>query len=307
MVADGGRDVGLGHLGRSSAVATALLRRGLDVECRANGARQEVGVDGIAWTPFEDGDRGTTLMLDSYLLDPAETATAVGADRLVLMHDRAGDVPQADLVVAPASPDQQTERKLTGLRYACLRPAFWELGARELRNEVSRVLVTTGGADPGGHLAELSRVALDALPRASVGVVRPARMTDDLPEGAEEVRANPLLEVLLDADIVVCGAGQTMLEAAATGTPCITLPLADNQREQAARLAEAGAVRLVEPDDRQALAAALRELAASLELRRTMSSRGQKLVDGDGALRVAASIDALVRAPREGRHARDGT
>lgn len=295
VVADAGRDVGLGHLGRSSAVATALLRRGLDVECRANGATQEMGVDGIAWTPFQDGDHGTTLMLDSYLLDPAETATAVGADRLVLMYDRAGDVPEADLVVAPASPDQQTERKLTGLRYACLRPAFWELGARELRNEVRRVLVTTGGSDPGGHLAELSRVALDMLPGASVGAVEAAQSTGELPDGAEEVRANPLLDVLLDADIVVCGAGQTMLEAAAAGTPCIALPLADNQREQAARMSESGAVRVVEPGDRQALEASFRELAQMPEVRRAMSERGQELVDGNGALRVASSIGALMR------------
>ena len=35
------------------------------------------------------------------------------------------------------------------------------------------------------------------------------------------------------ADVVVSAAGQTMLEAAACGTPCIALPLVDNQREQA--------------------------------------------------------------------------
>ena len=296
VVADGAPDLGLGHLVRSSAVAAALVSRGLDVVCRANKGSQPQWVDGVRWEPFGEGhEEATTLVLDSYLLDPEETKQAVGAKHLVLMHDHTGDVPAADLVIAPASTEERTDSKLTGLRFACLRPAFWGLRPREVRERVERVLVATGGTDPGGHGVELATIVRDTLPGARVGLLRAPHVVGGLPDSVEDVKANPLLDELLAADIVVCGAGQTMLEAVAAGTPCVALPLAENQREQGGRLAEARIVRLLEPEDHEGLAATLTELASSAEARGAMSARGQKLIDGNGALRVAFSIGALVR------------
>jgi spore coat polysaccharide biosynthesis predicted glycosyltransferase SpsG len=105
-----------------------------------------------------------------------------------------------------------------------------------------------------------------------------------------------LLEPLLAADIVVSAAGQTMLEAAACGTPCVALPLAHNQREQAVRLANLGAVRLVDPPEPVTVVAAVGELAADTEAQLSLSRTSQRAVDGYGAVRVAFHIARLTEA-----------
>jgi spore coat polysaccharide biosynthesis predicted glycosyltransferase SpsG len=108
------------------------------------------------------------------------------------------------------------------------------------------------------------------------------------PEGVA-VLAQPasLLEPLLRADAVVCTGGQTMLEAAATGAPALVLEGAPNQRRQIDMLAEGGAVL---PVSEEKVPAALERLLADASLRRRLSSRAQEVVDGRGALRVAAEL-----------------
>ena len=86
------------------------------------------------------------------------------------------------------------------------------------------------------------------------------------------------------------GAGQTMLEAAAAGTPTIAIPVAVNQRRQAARLAALGGVVLAEPD---ALVDEVETLARDVERRRALSRTAQEVVDGQGARRVAALVEEL--------------
>jgi spore coat polysaccharide biosynthesis predicted glycosyltransferase SpsG len=98
---------------------------------------------------------------------------------------------------------------------------------------------------------------------------------------------------MLEADLVVTAAGQTMLEAVATGAPTVALPLVENQARQAELLAERGAVRLVSSEDVSELTSAAVELARSTDARRALSANGQAAVDGYGALRVAYHLARL--------------
>jgi spore coat polysaccharide biosynthesis predicted glycosyltransferase SpsG len=97
-----------------------------------------------------------------------------------------------------------------------------------------------------------------------------------------------LLDHLLAADIVITAAGQTALEAAATGAATVAIPFVDNQRRQAARLAEAGAAIAAEP---HGAVAAARKLD-----RAALAQAGQAAIDGYGALRIAFAIAALADA-----------
>ncbi len=90
------------------------------------------------------------------------------------------------------------------------------------------------------------------------------------------------------ADLVVCGAGQTMLEALATARPVVAVVMADNQRAQAEAVAGAALV---------SDAARAPEAAAGLAgdaARRAELSAQPPAVDGRGAHRVAdALLDLL--------------
>jgi spore coat polysaccharide biosynthesis predicted glycosyltransferase SpsG len=284
IAADGGPGQGLGHLVRSSAVATALRARGIEAQAFALGAVEALEIDGVDWTPAAEPPAANLLVLDSYVVDPV----SVDAVQVVLMHDAAEASPDVALVVAPSDPSEPSDKRLSGLRFACLRPAFWGLPKRKLDGEIRRVLVTTGGGDPGGVARTLAETARDTLPDAAVRLVLGPHAEAEAPEGVEIVRANPLLGPLLEADLIISGGGQTMLEAAACGTPCVALVLAENQRTQATAMANTGAVLLTEMDG---LAEAIGRL--DLERRHALSERGQSLVDGYGALRVAFRIAEL--------------
>jgi len=299
VVADGGLDAGLGHIARSSAIAVALSDAGLGVRCFALGAEAPLGCDGVTWEPlaaFRDAplDAAAVVVLDSYRLPVGDVDAAVEATPLVVLHDQERAPDSAVLVVAAGSSRPSGPGRLAGLEYACLRPAFWSPRERAVAARINRILVTTGGGDAVSGLgATLAAAARDALPETTVTLVRGPYGTGGAPSGIELLEApDSLHDALRDADIIVSTGGQTLLEAAALGTPAIAVVAVENQRAQATQLAELGAVRLLELPG-EGLPALLRELDASAEARASLARNAQAAVDGRGAQRVAARIAAL--------------
>jgi spore coat polysaccharide biosynthesis predicted glycosyltransferase SpsG len=302
VVADGGEQAGLGHLSRSTGVAAALAARGLDVACRVYGAPTSVDRHGIGWEPLNDAreieklaDLYALVFLDSYLVPRQVIESMARRTRLAATHDFGDPPPGAELVVSPAAEGPNGPGRLCGLRYACLEPAFWNPPPPRRRDAVERVLVTTGGGDPGGLASAIAAAAVAAIPAAGVELVRGPYADLVAPAGVELVGPGEIMrEALARADLVVCGAGQTMLEACALGTPCLAIVLANNQALSARALERSGAVMLVDPTDDPRLRETLAALAADKESRAAMSRAGQEAVDGAGAARVAAAIERLI-------------
>ena len=151
--------------------------------------------------------------------------------------------------------------------------------------------MTTGGGDPGSAGLHIASAARKTAPEAEVALVRGPYAHPGVPDGiAAIVTPDSLVDELLRADVVVSGAGQTMLEACASGAPCIAVPLADDQREQGNRAASLGAVMYVGPEE---VPRALDELSDA-GARRRLGDAARRAVDGQGALRVAERIGLLL-------------
>lgn len=275
----------MGHLSRCTAVAEAYGDSG----CHALGADGPVLVDETRWFPAPapfpvDGP----LLLDSYR---AGAATVSGAP-LGVMYD-GGEPPQAAALAIAAGhlPPGFAGEVLAGPEHACLRRAFWNLPARSLGEGVERVLVTAG-ASPGPFVAWMAASVRTAVPEAAVRVAPgDFPIADVLPEGCEAIApVGGLAGELLAADLAFVTGGQTMLEAAACGTPLAVIVTAENQRGQVGGLAARGAVRVVEQGSMEE---SLSALAASSDERRALSAAAQRAVDGRGAERVAAAIARL--------------
>lgn len=285
LIADAGAEAGLGHLSRSSAIAAALRHGGHTVRCRGYGADTTMERYGIRWDPLPCPSRivveERVLVLDSYRVGAGQQAALAEDHRLVLLDD-GGTVPDGALAV------------VTRGRTACLGPDYWHPPPRHVARQVRRVLVTTGGGRAGTQLgARLSDAVHAALPAVEVAFVRGPFADVAAPDGVRLVAgADSLARELLAADVVVSAAGQTMLEAAALGTPCVALVIADNQRRQADEMADAGAAVLA--DDEEGAVARVLALTADHTARQGLSRRGQATIDGRGACRVAAQIEALL-------------
>ena len=297
LIADGGERAGLGHISRSSALTIALRRRGCEVEARVYRGDGPIERDGVIWKPVEDlalpGD-ADVLVLDSYKVPAATASSIAGSTPLVVMHDYGEPPPTAALVVSVAGSRSDRPPMLVGPAYACLRPSYWGLARRRVADEVRSVLVVTGSGG-GGFGGELACALQEALPEAGVRLVR-GPYAPSAPPGVTVLEApESLLEPLLAADLVVGGAGQTILEALATGAPSVALPLVDNQLRQARALADEDAVCLVDQPTVEAAVDAARGLAVDGVTRRRLAERAQATVDGLGALRVASHVATLVR------------
>lgn len=198
------------------------------------------------------------------------------------------------------SPSGDT-RFLLGPQYALLRPEFWDVALRTVRDTVQNILVTLGGADPHSLMPRLLSL-LDDLPgnftvtaivgpffenRAKVeGAARSCRRLVRLVDAPDSV-----LDLMLEADLAISGGGQTLYELAATGTPTIAIASADNQRRNVRYMKKQGVVKAIELKEDQRLRNSLAEhvirLLDDLGRRERMSRVGQRLVDGRGAIRVA--------------------
>lgn len=255
------------------------------VRCRAYGADTTVERYGIGWDPLPCPSRivveERVLVLDSYRVGADQQAALAHDHRLVLL-DNGGTVPDGALAV------------VTRGQSACLGPDYWHPLPRRVASEVRRVLVTTGGTRAGALLgARLAGAVHEALPAVEVKFVLGPFADVAPPDGVRLVAGtDSLAGELRAADVVVSAAGQTMLEAAALGTPCVALVIAANQRRQAHEMADGGAATLVE-GEADAVARVV-ALTADHAAREGLSRRGQATIDGRGACRVAAQIEALL-------------
>lgn len=194
-------------------------------------------------------------------------------------------------------------RFLLGPDYIVLRRVFATAPRRWAAEQVTRVLLLTGGGanDVGGPVLDAIR---RALPLATIDVVVGPFGTVPVQTGARDrvrvhVAPSDIASLMAAADLAVTGGGQTAYELAAMGTPALGIQLASNQTVNLHGLDRAGCLRdLGTPDasgflDRLGLA--ICELAGDCAARARMTELGQRLVDGCGAARVADAVGMLAR------------
>ena len=339
---DAGPGIGMGHLWRSLALAAALRHEGVErLFLTVGGLETEAVPGGIDVELYQlksigsggpDDWRGTlkaitdhgcqAVVVDSHRLSADYLSRLRQGGTIVVAFDDLADFPSPAHVVINGAIDADSlpydtatgdTTFLLGPDYAVLREEFWRLEARAVRSEVREVLVTMGGAD-GRNLTPLVLDTLDSItqPFNVTLVVGPLfGPTEEIFSAAERsshtvtVVRNPdsLLPLMLRADLAVSAAGQTVYELAATGTPAVSIQVADNQRHNLRSFASRGVVRpIIYTGGPELKADLLKETGAILadrEVRRRMSEAGQGTVDGRGAERVGRWLAAFLR--REGR------
>ena len=210
-------------------------------------------------------------------------------------------------------PRLEPEQLLLGASHALLRREYATTPPRDRHASAGRTrggrgaertLVTLGGADPDNVTARVVDV-LAAADRGTsgrreirvvIGAAHPA--ADDLEAAAtaagfETLRDVRDMLVLEDwADFAIGAAGTTSLELASRGLPTIHAVLMDNQVRVAEEMERLGvSISAGPPDDgfEARLATAIGTLS-DRSRRAAMSAAGRRLVDGQGAIRVAARL-----------------
>lgn len=329
---EGSRQIGLGHVRRCLSLAWALSRNGIESIFLLGGDPEAVKYilsasfealalhqDDMSQTiALARVKRARAIVVDSYA-PPTEYFFSLANEGFVTVaiDDLADRELPVDLVVNGTVNAAQLRYRgkpstkcLAGPSYLLLRPEFAEPPARQIEHKVRRVLISLGGADAWNLTPRLMRWTRATLGGVVLDVVI-GPMFDNVDEIVAEARdgngrvnlhVDPphMRDLMLRADVGVCGGGQMTYEFAATGLPAVAIQLANNQIINLKGLSDAGTLiwvgNLHDTDLESRIRNALGALAADPARRQHMSERGRALVDGHGAERVAGEVAALVEA-----------
>ncbi|WP_339538441.1 UDP-2,4-diacetamido-2,4,6-trideoxy-beta-L-altropyranose hydrolase [Pseudomonas sp. RA_15y_Pfl2_54] len=254
------------------------------------------------------------IIADHYGLDHHwQTAARRWAPRIAAVDDLATRHYSVDLLLnqnlsgvtenyAPRLPADC--RILLGPRYAMLREEF-VCPAIEIKPKARRVLVNFGGFDVAmqTHHAMLALQDFTDLEVDFVaGADNPAweqmqALAETRPHWRLHSFVSDFQQRMIGADLFIGAGGGTSWERAALGLPTLCIAVSNNQQANGEVMAAAGAHVFMGAREQvsvEQLRDAIGFVVDNFYLRQSLSERSRQLVDGRGALRVAAALAGAV-------------
>ena len=324
--ADAGPDLGMGHVYRAYALFLEMHDHDVRVVVRDDEAHR-LGADFLRGHDVAveciESDEDFHAFLESFepdvvIVDMLDTDEAyMSALRplspfLVAVEDLGPGAQLADLVINDLYTDfSAADNHWYGVRYAILGPQFESVAASSaMRPEVSRILVTFGGADPAGLTTKaLQAIALTGFAGEVTVVLGPGYQHGDVDlasfglAGTVLRAVTDLAIVMRECDLAITSAGRTVTELMTQGVP--TIALCQNMRELMHTHASSpfGVTNLglgehITPD---VLAQHIALVLGDARLRAAMRSRMFSAVRERSNHRIVADILSAAEAFRQGK------
>jgi len=258
------------------------------------------------------------IVVDSYMAN-SEYMSSISNNNLVtcVIDDMAsysypcqvvvnGNLNAKELSYLPTSVDTLF---LLGPQYLMLREEFSDKSDFVVRPTVHNILVVLGGSDScelmPGILSMLDNMQSDFVINAIIGpfanneqnvrqVIEKSRHVINLFHSPDAIQ-----ELMMQADLAISAGGQTLYELLCVGCPTVPIEVARNQKKQLESLVGLGYLHTIcdgaDNSVISTLANSVHLLLSDYQLRSNMSSVGQQLFDGQGALRVANLLKSTIR------------
>jgi spore coat polysaccharide biosynthesis predicted glycosyltransferase SpsG len=319
--ADGGPDIGYGHLVRTSALAELALEHGHDVTCATTTPEvaRSVYPDRVAILPLPvererqvlidwiENERPDAALTDSYEIDSGhQRSLRETVPCLCVVLDDTRHTVCADILVNGNvyAPNLEYEYEgdepewCIGLDYLLLREEIRTFAQQSppWRDPPERALVTMGGSDIRGTTPEVLPTfgGTDLTVDVIIGPGFDQENERDIERVAQETEADfrllrdpsDLVDRMFQADLAVSATGTTSYELLALGTPTVGIPQVDNQIPVAKGLSERGVIIHQPLEQIDELHSTINQLCIGSESRRSLQNRSRSLIDGHGTRRV---------------------
>lgn len=294
---DSGKQVGMGHFVRMSALADAFTTL-----YNADVVFFQTQDEPIDYSSYD------VVVLDSYLLTSQYIAQLHnGLHTLVCYDDNAlytydcdvilnANFHSCELTFTTAKP---SPIMLLGGQYALLRSEFWEATPIDITHAPKNIFVCFGGTDARNQTPLVVDV-LQTLPNIHLNVV----LGKEAPHGnVASINVNSKVSIFRDppsiaaimqkSDIAVISAGSIVYETAALGLPSLTILQASNQDHCAHFLDENKLMQCVgshDALDRVNLKKQVSDLLSNYDRRQYESKKLISFVNKQGALSAAEAI-----------------
>lgn len=315
-----GPRLGFGHLRRAVSIARALgvePHVSIRGDAAAQGAARRLGCHVVSGAAAQVLRRmhPDVLVLDDPNAPAAlawlRAARAHGA-RVASVHDLGIAWIPSDLLIDGSFShefrfqsdvrDGERTRLLLGPRYMPLDPDLAGTSRRGTAGQAPRVLIALGGGPRRGHALDIARAILRWQPDALIRIAGGFTAGPSADAAIDWLPALPTLRHELAATtMAVVAGGVTLYEACALGVPSVAVAVstvsAQRHTVRAARsldVTEDGGA-LGERETPARVALLVKGLVNGPKVREMLAKRGQRLVDGRGAERVARALAALAR------------
>ena len=259
--ADASREIGTGHVMRSSVLAEEAISRGY--ECIFVGE-----ISGVDWVAnrianmefsqvvadsgsFESDSNSDVLILDSYSISTADAFISKKKWKLVMsICDEITPKYDVDIELCPSLKSSNTEQAasivLSGPEYILIRSGIEKSKRYVTSGEVTKVLIFGGGSDPFGFVREISYVVSSMDLNLEIHIFSNEMIPANLSLGLiQHPLGSALDSVACDVDVVLTTASTSSLECIAREIPTGVACAVDNQEgcfEQLGRLGYASRI-----------------------------------------------------------------
>ncbi len=247
--------IGLGHLYRCDALATALNDRDIEttlvVDCRSGRDWLNSRAPETRWIVAHWMEGATTtdavisnasqVIVDAYgITQNVRLAIDDSVEFPIYFDDYGTNVPKSGIVIngSPGAqlvgyPKRPGLKLLLGTDYQLLRKPFWDPTNRTIRTDIESVGVLLGGTDPRGITEKVLEIVRDATPKNArvyaIGVDSYTVSHTDI-HGTGRLTARGMKNLFDQLDLLVTAAGQTVAEAVSCRLPTVMIQTANNQR-----------------------------------------------------------------------------
>ena len=307
VAADTGPHVGLGHLGRCTAIAEGLVE--VSGEKAVFFVHDPIATSWLANRGFETTSilpkKIPLLIADSYHSSASTWTDYRQRARRLLVMDDFGDVRTSPDWIVNSSPfahryayqKVRAHSLMLGPLFHPLRREFWpKKAAKPIARSLKNVLVILGGGDTGLYLSKILRAVRAALAHVKMhAVVGPyTKVTDEAADVIIHRSPKNLRAVMEKCELAVSAAGQTLFELAACGIPTLAIQFVANQTPNYTGFRDLNTVLAIgsidEPDLDAKLRRSLRKIHEDAAFRRKLAATALDVVDGRGAYRIAQAI-----------------
>ncbi len=326
---DAGANIGLGHAARCAALQDRLMPLGWN--CLWAVRPETADYLGIGLSPertihLERPDpeaeaeaiartvtSGATVVIDHYGLGEAHVRAYRRFAYTVVHFDDFGkaDLPvDLSIAIGDLVPSPAAHRTLVGGQYAPLRAQFAQqrpasLARRAMQPPLNRVLISFGGVDAPNASALAAEAVLKAGLAGDIMIGGKARHLAELQQLADRHAQSlrvvsgvvEVAKLAAAADIAIGAPGFGTWERASLGLPVLMVLIAENQRPNAAGIAQVDAGKIcamigeAPPEEiEHRLVQALQSLQSDPAQLALMAERASALCDGRGAMRIGAAM-----------------
>lgn len=322
---DGGKSAGFGHISRCHALSQAFEELGYATRLIINADKKaSIHLSGkniiisnwledISQNPHCDSD---LVVVDSYKASfdlynyfSLRNSSALFLDDNIRLTYPRGIVLNGSIFAEKMNyPQSVSIQYLLGTEYTLLRSAFWKVPDKAIADEIQNVLITMGGSD----LKNLTPMVIELLEYMAPPSLKYKILLTSNYANIDQIKKfenekitliynaddNKMCDLMLQADIAISAAGQTLYELARMGVPTIPIQVADNQKDNIQGWKDAGFIEDVGKwDDENLKSHILKnfEILSKKEKRQSISSIGRKWMDGNGARRVAEYCNNLLK------------